>query len=184
MDFNTFNTLTSSVFEHNVKIQKKLEEEKQILTIKDLHLLVEEFPLSSLYLHYPTDSQTKNLDFCYSSSHLNNHQLLPILSCFKSDYITIFSYLPQEELNQLHFENYHDFDLNEDYYNMSKLTKFLFNNNFSIFNPDKKQMLFMEHVPDCDWVSASKDHKTYQPFSILSLSTFMLWNAYFFTPRY
>lgn len=182
MDFKKFIEFTSSVFDHNYALQKQLGNDDNILTIKHLQSLSEEFPLAEFYLHYPNDAQAETLNFCYSVNSEGPNQLLPVLSFIANEDKIVFSYLSQEELNQLDFSD--SFKLHPDYYNSVRILKFLFDDR-RIFSPQPGAMIFMEHIPDSlNWVSDSANNKIHQPFSFIGVKTLMLWDAYYFTPHY
>lgn len=182
MDFQTFTSVTDSVFEHNFQTQKKLESDNNIITIGQLKSYINDYPLADIFLHYPNDEESKDLTYCFSLDREGPIQLLPIFSVFLSEEKIVFSYLSQKELDALDFSNH--FKVFDHYLNSARIIKRIYNENL-IFTPQNGSMLFMQHIPDSlNWNSNSDKHKAYHAFSFLSIANLMLWEGYFFTPHY
>lgn len=182
MDFKTFTDFTSSVFNHNFLMQKNLESENHIVTIRKLKEYVTEYPLADIFLHYPGDDSIKDLNFCYSVNGESPNQLLPALSAYLSEGKIVLSYLTQKELDKLDFSD--EFKVFEHYMNSARIIKYLYNDTL-LFSPQNDGMIFMEYIPDTlNWNSNSEKHKAYNAFSFISFNNLMLWTAYYFTPHY
>ncbi len=96
MDIKTFTDFTDSVFEHNFQTQKKLESDNKIITIGQLKSYINDYPLADIFLHYPNDTESKDLIYCYSLDRDGPIQLVPIFSVYLSEEKIIFSFLSQK----------------------------------------------------------------------------------------
>lgn len=181
MDNTQFLEFYNSVTEHNSVTQKQLEQEN-ILLVAKLKKYVNEFSLAQIYLHYPTDEQAKDLLFCYCVNGEGPTQLLPVLSVYASEDKIVLSYLPQNELDKLDFSS--PMKSHADYMSSIRVVKY-FHNERRMFSPSDSAMIFMEHIPDSiQWTSDNENYKMHQPFSFIMARSFMLWEAFYFTPHY
>lgn len=182
MNNKDFFEFYNSVSEHNMTVQKQLEQENNVLIVSQLKAYVKEFPLAEIYLHYPKDNQIENLLFCYSINREGPNQLLPVVSVYLSEEKIILSYLPQSELDQLDFSC--DFSVTDHYMTSVRVVKYLFNDNWT-FTPSNHSMIFMEHISDSlQWKYDCSEHKIHQAFSLIMINNLMLWEAFYFTPHY
>lgn len=181
MENTTFLDFYRTVTDHNMMVQKQLEKE-HVLVISQLKEYVKEFPLADIYLHYPKDNETKDLLFCFSVHRDGPTQLLPVMSVYASADKIILSYLPQSQLDKFDFSC--ELSSQDNYMSSLRVVKYLYNETWT-FSPQDSSMIFIEHIGDSlQWTSQHSEYKMYQAFSLIMITNFMLWDAYYFTPHY
>lgn len=179
MDFKKFVDFGSEVFNHNYEQQKSLEEQGKILILSKLQEYITQYPNAGIFLHYPNDEQSKDLNYCYSVHSEGPNQLLPVLSVHADDNKIVLSYL--DSLEGVDFSE--TLNLCEHNITSKSLQKSIDRRN-STFVEDH-HMIFMEHIPDSlGWKSQSEQHKMHQAFAFMGTHNYMLWSAFFFTPHY
>lgn len=181
MNFNEVSEFFTSIFNHNFKIQKELEN-SNILLLRDLQKYIEDFPLADIYVHYPNDVKSDSISYCISISDNSPLKLMPVHSIIAHQDKIILSCISQSELNTIDFTQ--PLNFHEHYLSSSELMKRFFSKEY-ILSPQEHDMIFIENISDSlGWKSQHSSEKVYQAFNFCSVQDFMLWHAYYFTPHY
>jgi len=181
MNFNEISDFFTSIFNHNFKIQKELED-SNVLLLRDLKKYIKQYPLADIYLHYPNDDKNNSISSCFSNSDNSPLKLMPVYSIIAHKDKIILSCISQSELNDIDFNQ--PLDFHQHYLSSSELMKRFFSKDY-ILSPQEHSMIFIEYIPDSlNWKSQHSSEKIYQAFNFCPIQDFMLWQAYYFTPHY